>query len=117
MTAAPWSTATSRATRIESWPHDGAETVGVIYDETAGLGMYLDYALAQEAFADPDLMRRQRHKETGKAYFTDDSVDPVPLQRLAARHPDNASRVLRAALGKPGLSWEADGERLLRQFK
>jgi hypothetical protein len=101
----------------ESWLHGDAETVGIIFDEPAGLGMYLDYALAQEAFADPELMRRRRHKETVKAYFTDDSVDPVPLQRLAARHPDNASRVLRAALGKPGLSWEADGERLLRQFK
>lgn len=57
------------------WPDDGAETVGIIYDESAGLGIYLDYALAQGGFADPD------------------------------------------PHAPPGLSWEHDGERLLRQFK
>jgi hypothetical protein len=77
------------------WIHDSVETIGIIYDRTAGLGYYADYALACEAFADPDLVRKRRHRETIKAYLDDDAVDPVPLLRLAARHPDNASRVLR----------------------
>src|SRR5690242_20194392 len=46
-----------------------------------------------------DLMRRRRHKETVKAYLTDESVEPVPLRRLTDRYPDTASRVIRAALG------------------
>ena len=100
-----------------SWLDHGAETVGVIYDPQTGLGMYADYALAQQAFADPDLMRRRRHKETIKAYLDDDSVDPIPLQRLAARHPDNADRVLRAVTGKPAVSWQPHGEQLLRKNK
>jgi hypothetical protein len=69
------------------------------------------------AFVDPDLMRRRRHKETVKAYPTDESVDPVPLRRLTARYPDTASRVIRAALGKPAQSWERDGEQLLHKYK
>jgi len=99
------------------WLDDAVETVGVIYDKQTGLGMYADCALAQQAFADPDLMRRRRHKETIKAYLHDDSVDPVPLQRLAARHPDNADRVLRAATGKPAFAWHSHGEQLLHKLK
>ncbi|HZM83439.1 MAG TPA: hypothetical protein VFC19_47600 [Candidatus Limnocylindrales bacterium] len=99
------------------WLHDGVETVGVIYDQQTGLGMYAEYALAQQAFADPDLLRHRRYKEVVKAYLHDDSVDPVPLRRLAARHPDNADRVLRAATGKPALTWQEHGEQLLRKHK
>ncbi len=100
-----------------SWLDETAETVGIIFDETTGLGMYADYALAQAAFADPDLMRRRRYKEIIKAYLEEDSIDPVPLQRLAARHPDTVNRVIRAALGKPAFRWDSDGDQLLRQRK
>ncbi|WP_432829147.1 hypothetical protein [Dactylosporangium sp. CA-092794] len=99
------------------WLHFSAETVGIIFDESAGMGMYADYALAQEAFDNPGLMRRRRYKETIKSYLDDDSVDPTPLQRLAARHPDTVNQVFRAALGKPAFRWETDGERLLREHK
>jgi hypothetical protein len=99
------------------WSVGEAETVGVIYDEANGLGFYLDYALAEEAFAHPDLISSRRHTEIVAAYLTDDSVDPIPIQRLAARYPDNAGRVVRAALHKPGLRWEGDGEEVLRRFK
>lgn len=74
------------------WLHISAETVGIIFDETAGLGMYADYALAQEAFDNPVLMRKRRYKETTKSYLDDDSVDPIPLQRLAARHPTKTKK-------------------------
>jgi hypothetical protein len=99
------------------WLHPTVETVGIIYHETEGMGMYADYALAQEAFDNPDLMRNPRHKETIKAYLDDDTVDPIPLQRLAARHPDTVNQVFRAALGKPAFRWDTDGERLLRERK
>jgi hypothetical protein len=101
----------------DDWLDSGAETVGIIYDHHGGLGIYVDYALAEAAFVDPDLMRRRRHKETVKAYLTDESVDPVPMRRLTARYPDTASRVIRTALGKPALSWERDGEQLLAKYK
>lgn len=99
------------------WMHDGVETVGIIYDRTAGLGYYADYALACDAFASPDLVCRRRYRETIRAYLDDDSVDPVPLLRLAARYPDNASRVLRLALGKPAFRWDTDGQALMRTKK
>ncbi|MER7009158.1 hypothetical protein ABT297_39790 [Dactylosporangium sp. NPDC000555] len=119
--AAFWETYTDGASTgpdtDTDWLHLSAETVGIIFDETAGMGMYADYALAQEAFDNPALMRRRRYKETIKSYLDDDSVDPIPLQRLAARHPDTVNQVFRAALGKPAFRWETDGERLLRERK
>jgi hypothetical protein len=99
------------------WLDGAVETVGVIYDQQTGLGMYADYALVQEAFADPELMRRKRHKQAVKEYIHDESVDPVPLQRLADRYPHNADRVLRAATGKPAIKWRDHGEELLRKHK
>jgi hypothetical protein len=53
----------------DDWLAGGAETVGIIYDHE-GLGVYVDYALTEAAFADPDLTGRRRHKETAKAYLT-----------------------------------------------
>ena len=99
------------------WIHDDVESIGIIYDRSAGLGCYADYTLVCDAFASPDLVRGGRHRETIRAYLDDDTVDPVPLLRLADRYPDNASRVLRLALGKPAFRWDTDGEALLRRKK
>ena len=37
-----------------------SETVAMIYDERDGLGFYAEFGLVEEAFADPDLVRRRR---------------------------------------------------------
>lgn len=94
-----------------------AETVGLIYDETDGLGVYFDLRLVEEAFADPELARKRQYRETLKGYLTEDSLSPVPLIRLAERDHDTADRVFRRLLGKPRFSWATDGEALLRKHK
>jgi hypothetical protein len=99
------------------WLDPAVETVGVIFDEQTGFGLYADYELVRDAFADPRLLRNKRYKQAAKAYLQDDSVDPVPLQRLAARHPGNADRVLRAVTGMPLITWRNYGETLLRRLK
>lgn len=40
------------------------ETVGLIYDETDGLGVYFDLRQVEEAFADPELTRETPYRET-----------------------------------------------------
>ena len=94
-----------------------AETVGLIYDESDGLGVYFDLHLVEEAFADPDLCRTKPYREALKSYLTDDSLSPVPLIRLAERDHHNADRVFRLVTGKPRFSWAKDGEALLRKHK
>ena len=51
-----------------------ARSAGLIYDEVDGLGVYADYALAQEAFDEPSLVTRRPHRRLLKAYLDDDSA-------------------------------------------
>ncbi len=51
-----------------------ARSAGLIYDEVDGLGVYADYALAQEAFDEPSLVTQRPHRRLLKAYLDDDSA-------------------------------------------
>jgi hypothetical protein len=96
-----------------------SETVALIHDDTGGLGFYAEYeyGLAEEAFADPDLVRRRRWREQALAYLHDDSVEPMVLRRLAERDPAKASVVFGRLLKRPRFEWNRDGEALLREAK
>ena len=100
----------------EEWT--SADTVALIYDAVDGLGFYVDYALAQAAFADPELIRRPRYREVVSAYLREEGISPVPIQRLVSEAgSDAADRVFQKLLKKPRFSWERDGEALLRKYK
>jgi hypothetical protein len=94
-----------------------ADTVALIYDETDGLGFYAEFGVVEEAFANPDLLRRRRWREQALSYLHDDSVEPMVLRRLAARDPDKASVVFRRLLKRPRFDWNRDGEELMREVK
>lgn len=94
-----------------------AETVGLIYDETDGLGFYAEFGLVEEAFTNPDLLRRRRWREQTLSYLEDDSVEPMVLRRLADRDPEKATVVFRRLLKRPRFDWNRDGEELLRELK
>ncbi|MDA0564365.1 hypothetical protein LG943_08500 [Streptomonospora sp. S1-112] len=100
---------------VEEWAE--AETTGLIYDPEEGLGVYADFGLAEEAFADPDLVVKRRYRDVISMYVRDETVPPVPIRRLAARDTAKADRVFRTLLNKPNFSWERDGEDLLRRYK
>ncbi|GAA4993399.1 hypothetical protein GCM10023317_21860 [Actinopolymorpha pittospori] len=94
-----------------------SESVALIYDEDDGLGFYADFDLAEAAFADPDLIRRRRYRETVLAYLDDDTVEPMVLRRLAERDPAKATIVFRKLLKRPSFDWARHGEDLLRTSK
>ena len=94
-----------------------SETVALIFDETDGLGFYAEFGLVEEAFADPDLVRRRRYREQVLSYLHDDSVEPMVLRRLADRDPDKASVLFRRLLKRPRFEWSRDGVDLLREAK
>ncbi|MCP9976341.1 hypothetical protein [Actinomadura madurae] len=100
----------------EEWTDAGS--VALIYDAEDGLGFYVDYAVAQQAFAAPDLVRRRIYREVVSAYLREEGISPVPIRRLVAEAgPDAAGRVFQKLLKKPRFSWERDGEALLRKYK
>lgn len=100
----------------EEWTD--ADSVALIYDAEDGLGFYADYAAAQRAFAEPDLVRRRIYRDVVSAYLREEGISPVPIRRLVAEAgPDAAGRVFQKLLKKPRFSWERDGEALLRKYK
>ncbi len=99
----------------EEWT--GSANVALIFDEEDGLGFYVDYALARQAFADPRLVRARPYRDIISGYLREDGVSPVPIQRLAAEHPHSVDHVFRTLLKKPKFCWDRDGEALLRRYK
>jgi hypothetical protein len=95
----------------------GGETVGVIYDQEDGLSFWPDLGLLDEAFANPDLVARGKHRRAVLSYLDSPGISPVPLRRLAERDPARASRVFAQVLKRPTFSWERDGDALLRERK
>lgn len=94
-----------------------ADSIGLIYDEVAGLNHYRDFGRLDELFADPGLVRDRTRLTLLREYLDDDSVSPLAIRRLVQRHPDNVDQVFRTLLRKPGFSWARDGEDLLRRRK
>lgn len=89
----------------------------MIHDEEDGLGFYAEFGLVEDAFTDPDLVRRRRYREQVLSYLHDDSVEPMVLRRLADRNPDMARVLFRRLLKRPRFDWTRDGEELLRTAK
>jgi hypothetical protein len=94
-----------------------AETVGVMFDEVEGLWFLPEYRLIQEVFADPSLITGRRYREAVSGYLRSQRLPPIALRRLAAQDPDRAGRVFARLLGKPRVTWQRDGEALLRRYK
>jgi hypothetical protein len=97
--------------------HPEARTIGLIFDESLGLGAFADFGRLEEAFTDPELIRSPAYRRLVKTYLTDEDLSPVPLRRLADRDHEKADRVLRLATGKPRFRWAVDGEEMLRRHK
>lgn len=100
-------------------PEDLAEagTVGVVYDATEGMNFYRDYGLLEALFDDPALAASRGHADLLRTYLRDESISPLPFQRLAGAHPDTVDTVIRKVLRKPGFTWTEHGEALLRRHK
>ena len=92
-----------------------ARTVGVFYDEVEGLGYYENFGDVRAAFVDevPTASSLQMVRE----YLEDEDTSPMPLLRCVHDHPDRADAVFAQALGRPGFSWQRDGDALLRRHK
>jgi hypothetical protein len=94
-----------------------SETVGLIYDEEDGFGVFFEYGKVKEMFADPALARDRSRAEVLLGYLRSDEIKPGVLNRLAAAHPDEADAVWRSVLRQRHFTWSDHGEALLRKHK
>jgi hypothetical protein len=94
-----------------------ADTVGIIYDETDGLNFYPEYGMLRDLFGDPTLAADKRYTDALRGYLQSETIAPLPLQRLAAAHPDTVDAVFRKILRRREFTWTEHGEALMRRRK
>ena len=94
-----------------------ADTVGVIFDDVDGLNFYPEYGLLRDLFADPALASDMWYADVLRGYLRSETIAPLPLQRLAAAHPDTVDAVFRKILRKRDFTWAEHGEALMRRRK
>ena len=102
---------------FEFLPGLDADTVGVIFDDVDGLNIYPDYGTLRDLFGDPVLAADKRYAEVLRGYLGSETIAPLPLQRLAAAHPDTVDAVFRKILRKREFTWAEHGEELMRRRK
>jgi hypothetical protein len=94
-----------------------ADTIGIIYDETDGLNFYPEYGMLRDLFGNPALAADRRYAEVLRGYLRSETIAPLPLQRLAAAHPDTVDAVFRKILRRRDFTWAEHGEALMRRRK
>jgi hypothetical protein len=94
-----------------------ADTIGVIYDQTDGLNFYPEYGMLRDLFGNPALAAHKRYAEVLRGYLRSETIAPLPLQRLAAAHPDTVDSVFRKILRRRDFTWAEHGEALMRRRK
>ena len=94
-----------------------SDAVAVTHDEVEGMGVYAQFGMIEEAFADPALLRDPDYRRRVREYLDDDSVSPLLFVRMAARDPDRTNQVFRKLLGRKHFDWALDGEKLMRRRK
>jgi hypothetical protein len=101
------------------YPSDlvASDSVAVTHDEVDGLGLYAEFGMIEEAFADPSLLRHPDYRRRVRDYLDDPTVSPVLFVRMAARDPERTNQVFRKLLGRKHFDWTIGGEKLMRQRK
>ena len=101
------------------YPSDlvASDSVAVTHDEVDGLGLYAEFGMVEEAFADPSLLRHPDYRRRVRDYLDDPTISPVLFVRMAARDPERTNQVFRKLLGRKHFDWSIGGEKLMRQRK
>jgi hypothetical protein len=94
-----------------------ADTIGIIYDETDGLNFYPDYGMLRDLFANPALTADKWYADVLRGYLRSDTIAPMPLERLAAAHPETVDAVFRKILRQRDFTWAEHGKALMRRRK
>ncbi len=101
------------------YPSDlvASDSVAVTHDEVDGLGLYAEFGMIEEAFADPSLLRHPDYRRRVRDYLDDPTISPVLFERMAARDPERTNQVFRKLLGRSHFDWAIGGEKLMRKRK
>jgi len=93
---------------------DDVDTIGFVYDERGGAMTLPDYGLLIDTLKNPELAATSPNRDVVLEYVEEDDIPSLAFRRLADADPASATRALQLAYEDPDLTWEKDGERLLR---
>jgi hypothetical protein len=94
-----------------------SDAVAVTHDVIEGLGLYAEFRLIEEAFADPSLLCHPDYRRRVRDYLDDDTVPPLLFERMAKCDPERTNQVFRKLLGRKHFDWAINGEKLMRRRK
>ena len=94
-----------------------SDAVAITHDEVDGLGLYAEFGLIGEAFADPSLLCHPEYRRRVRDYLDDPTVSPLLFERMAAHDPGRTNQVFRKLLGRKHFDWALGGEKLMRRRK
>jgi len=94
-----------------------AEQVGVLFDPEYGMFTLLQYGNFRRLFTEEDFTQVPNYESLFYEYLEDESVPPLPFQRMVEHYPERARKVFAAILGKRKFNLERSFPKLMRRYK
>jgi len=94
-----------------------AEEVGVLCDSKEGIFTLPWYGTFRRIFTEKDFESIPGYRQLIYDYLKEDTIPPLPFQRMMERHPEQAQRVFQAALTKRKFKLKRDFPKLMRRYK
>ena len=103
----------------EKYPQEllEAEEIGVLFDPKEGIFMLPEYGTFRRIFTEVDFQAIPGYRQLIYNYLKEDTIPPIPFQRMVERHPEQAQRVFQAVLTKRKFSLKQDFPKLMRRYK
>jgi hypothetical protein len=94
-----------------------ARDIGVLLDPVEGMFLLPEYDTFRHIFAEPDFQQIPGWRELIYNYLKEESVPPLPFERMVERYPEGARRVFKAALRRRRFNLKRDFPKLMRRYK
>lgn len=94
-----------------------AEQVGVLFDPAQGIFILPQYGDFRRLFTEEDFTQVPDYEGLFYEYLEDESVPPLPFQRMVERYPERAREVFATILGRRKFDLKRSFPRLMRRYK
>jgi hypothetical protein len=91
--------------------------VSVLFDPRHGIFILREYATFRRIFTEPDFETIPGYRELLENYLHADSISPIPFERMVARYPAQAEKVLQTISKKRHFRLKEDFPKMMRRYK
>lgn len=94
-----------------------AEEIGVLFDPKEGVFMLPEYGTFRRIFTEENFQTIPGYRQLIYDYLKEDTIPPLPFERMVERYPEQAQRVFQAVLTKRKFKLNRDFPTLMRRYK